>query len=316
MFRTLAAVLFGFSLLVQSHVVSADAAPYPAQILGWCSHVDTGSSVSVADFGCGFNSPTQACMAGAGGLAVDHFDMVNGHASGNCWYSDPIYPASPLTSNHVKWNRNIYCNKGGQEEDSRVAAPICSCRFFPPGYEYPSVFPNGDLSLCVPATAKCPVSFPEFGPPDPPALDMTVPNISPALRAAADCLKRETGLPDGALFESGYRTLEYQEHFQKLWDAREKLRNDFTPLCADVKKRVGDDFIRHGLGGSKQRPPVNPSNCHTAGTCFDAKSDYPYPNNGTYTRIDLNSYACNVYRPWPALVPAGSRDDPGHTILQ
>jgi hypothetical protein len=159
--------------------------------------------------------------------------------------------------------------------------------------------------------------IPPFGPPDPPALDMT--NISDRTRGAANCLKSAMGIPgDGELFESGYRTLEYQKHFRDLWKKKIELEDALktNPSCAQKLADVTAHFNRHGLGASKQIPSLDAPdcqqtgtcNCHTAGTCFDIKTRYT-------ADIDFNSEACGVYRPWPALVPPGPRDDPGHVIL-
>lgn len=228
MHRTMAVVLLGMSLLIQSHVVTADATPYPAQILGWCSY----NQLNNIRYGCGFTSPAQACSAAASAtsLVFDHFDMTDGYAAGRCWYSDSGLPSLPLDTYHRVWTRNTYCYRGGQEEDYTVAAPICSCRGFPPGYVYPPGGPGPGLPLCVPGT--CPVEpltpIDQLQPNGPDVLPLT--QLLERTRGADLALTQETetarqcliGKASGAgvtvRTTSGTRTIAYQNHFIEIWN--------------------------------------------------------------------------------------------------
>ena len=151
-----------------------------------------------------------------------------------------------------------------------------------------------------PPPPVCPITdILPFGPPDPPALDMT--NISPLARSAADCLLAGLGIVniggagDRQVFSSGFRTLEYQQHFADLWRKwNYELKNNTDERCVELKKKIGDDFKLHNLGGDL--PPTDPSkipnNCHSSGTCFDVNSAY-------IPGVDQNSFACKVERPYP-----------------
>jgi hypothetical protein len=175
-----------------------------------------------------------------------------------------------------------------------------SARIIQYGWSGAKICPPGQTR--DPATgdcSKCPVKdIPDYGPPDPPALDMT--NISDRTRGAANCLKSAMGIPgDGELFESGFRTLEYQQHFVDLWNKKVELDEINNPLCAELQAKINADFNKHGLGASRL-PPTEGANCHSAGTCFDVKR-VQIPG------VDQNAAACGVKRPYPVA-------DPMHTV--
>ena len=138
---------------------------------------------------------------------------------------------------------------------------------------------------------QCTVTdIPPFGPPDPVPLDMTIPNISPATRAAADCLKRAMGVTDDtAVFDSGYRDAAYQEHFHLLAKKKIELEDKADPLCAELKAKIDADYGRHKLKASKIPPPLDPG-CHAAGTCFDVHS-------ARIPAVDQASFLCRTRRP-------------------
>lgn len=302
MHRTMAVVLLGMSLLIQSHVVTADATPYPAQILGWCSY----NQLNNIRYGCGFTSPAQACSAAASatGLVFDHFDMTDGYAAGRCWYSDSGLPSLPLDTYHRVWTRNTYCYRGGQEEDYTVAAPICSCRGFPPGYVYPPGGPGPGLPLCVPGT--CPVDPLPVYSPDPYPLDIA--NLAPRMQTALQCLQaaigRQTspgGNPGMSTVDSAYRPSSYNRHLQEVWDKwmRELIEND-RPECQSLRTEVRNHFNSHDLiPSARARPHTN--SAHTRGQAFDLSSNL---YDGV---LDVLAVDCNVVRPDPL-------GDPPHFI--
>ena len=313
MSRTLAAVLFSFSLLIQSHAAFAsgyyvlskeDAKIHPI----WHYTVVNGMA----------SSALTTYEAGIGAMIAEITRVNARYGKVSCKANERIeYPAIveklayPATDPFADPPDGVlYTHKDGHGTTVQSYATGTATDGTTGCYQ--AVGGHISASYYTPGPGCSVKDILPFGPPDPPDLDMT--KISPALRAAANCLNRETGLSDGALFESGYRSLDYQKHFRDLWDKKIELEPNTDPLCAALKAKINTDFGKHGLGSSEQRPALSPSNCHTAGTCFDAKSDSP--GSGTYTRIDLNSNTCNIYRPWPRLVPPGLRDDPGHTILQ
>lgn len=283
MHRTMAVVLLGMSLLIQSHVVTADATPYPAQILGWCSY----NQLNNIRYGCGFTSPAQACSAAgsATSLVFDHFDMTDGYAAGRCWYSDSGLPSLPLDTYHRVWTRNTYCYRGGQEEDYTVAAPICSCRGFPPGYVYPPGGPGPGLPLCVPGT--CPV--PDLNPNYPPADDTCtaaleagrgnpVPRSAcPAAPVMSDplgepCLARRLaiiGVPYAGPTAT-IRTAAYQAHLFDVWNRNvqhQGYKNNPTAwaACAEKRAEVEAEMTHHSITDA---PAANGS-LHISGNAFD-----------------------------------------------
>lgn len=296
MYRALAVVLFGLSLLIPSPAVFAQAVPYPSRIIDWCLYGGTNMDIEI---GCGFDSPTPACRSVEGPSFI--FNSVtqspgHGYSSGVCLYS--YYPGGPIAVS-LKWRRKTLCYKGGWEEDNTAAAPVCSCLSFPPGYVYPPVFPNGDLSICVPGPVDtCPITdILPFGPPDPVPLNMT--NISPLARSAADCLLLGLGIGnvggagDSLVFSSGFRTLEYQQHFYDLWMKRQELKRNNDANCAALKAKIENHFKDHKLGGdlSPTDPSKTPNNCHSSGTCFDMHTPY-IPDT-------MSALACMVFRPHP-----------------
>lgn len=188
--------------------------------------------------------------------------------------------------------------------------------------DWPPGLPAGGFHAHGIYTRACSIKdVPLFGPSDPPALDMT--NITPRTRQAADCLLGGLGIVnlggagDAAVFESGYRTLEYQKHFRELWDKKKELDEKKDPRCTELRAKITDHFNSHGLGGTKENPiEVAPTvddpaclqlgtcNCHTAGTCFDVKSVY-------IPSVDQNGFACKVRRPYPG--PLNPKD-PVHVV--
>lgn len=177
MYRTLAVVLFGLSLLIQSHVVSADAIPYATTL----THSGRLPEFLVFDLPFpvplgGHATPEDACRAAVAGHAsirpaapgaprysstYHHITRSRGYVGGGCYwinntdgqvYGYDITPNPPYGT--LGWVRDLACPRGGLPGDPEAAQPMCVC---PPGMDFPLVprWPGGPY--CV-LGGGCPVT--------------------------------------------------------------------------------------------------------------------------------------------------------------
>jgi len=312
--RPLAAVLLGFSLLLQHSIVSADSIPYPATL-----SFRALARINVNWWGRegGFISETAACLRtlqDLGGATYTHFDRRGGSILGDCWYLDSdgnaFREAQDNFGGDGGWLRDSACPKGGLPDDRGAARPLCVC---PAGYNFPPP-PVNTVSgpWCVQGgpSSGCPVSdIAPYGPPDPYPLDTA--NLTGPTMEAVNCLSGCAGTPVGTdLLASGYRPLDYQQHFTDVWDKWGELKDNTDPLCATLKAKIRNEFFtRHSLGNPDDpsdlgiRPPSG-ANCHSSGTCFDVRRAQ-VPN---VDRCSSPPFICRLDRPYR------DRGDPGHTV--
>lgn len=137
--RTLAVVLFGFSLLMNSQVVFAAHNTFPATIIDWVANF-TGTGVYRRAEIYGFADANTACQAQASSyplpLGYDHFELGPvgaGYGGGYCFFR---FPQDGNVYRYGGWHRRTVCplnaNGGavdvlGGPEGYNVPVPLCLC---------------------------------------------------------------------------------------------------------------------------------------------------------------------------------------------
>lgn len=303
MYRTLAAVLFGFSLLLQFPTVFADNTPYPARLVfQGVTWAGTGGPINA-------RNEREACewvisvLSFPANFQYIGFTYEAGYSRGGCTIRDLTSNNSPDTWTWPNaWHRYTDCDKGGSVTSTfSDARPMCSCpadQMFPPGG------PVWGGPVCVPAT--CPVEPLPVYSPDPYPLDIA--NLAPRMQTALQCLQaaigRQTspgGNPGTSTVDSAYRPSSYNRHLQEVWDKwmRELIEDD-RPECQSLRTEVRNHFNLHGLiPNASARPHTN--SAHTRGQAFDLSSNL---YDGV---LDVLAVDCNVVRSDPL-------GDPPHFI--
>lgn len=99
---------------------------------------------------------------------------------------------------------------------------------------------------------------------------------------------------------SAYRPAAYQEHLQQVWDKWVwALRDNPDPSCGELRARVEQEFIEHGLLDTQR--PVAFSD-HTKGVGFDAAVTLPEllpRKRRAATPVDQLAQLCGLVRPAP-----------------
>lgn len=135
-FGSFAAVLFGFSLLIQSQTVFADSTPYPAE-LDWRARLFDPVAGRVGMYP-GYSSDDVACravIANSFNASVTYLGVAYtfyGYSRGDCRY----YDAGREQVVTDGWDRSGTCPQGGATTDYEGLRPMCACPagwMFPPG---------------------------------------------------------------------------------------------------------------------------------------------------------------------------------------
>jgi hypothetical protein len=276
--RAISAVLFSFSLLFHSILVSADNTPYPALL--YCAlHLGIPSpQIPAPPPDCS----EKACrtLEPLGVILEERTYHLAGHYSGGyCEYSNPLLPSAPNT--WVLWARGLICEKGGYPKpDGDVLVPMCECpagQMFPPGGPtrggpkcVPEDCPVDDLQPFPPAGDKCSASL-EAG------SGKDVNNVCPAASVMSDpkgepCLAQKLGARGIAYTgpTSIVRTAAYQKHlgevFDKFWQHQWLITDPVAyQACTDKRAIVEAEMSKHGIN----YPPARIDSAHLDGTAFD-----------------------------------------------
>lgn len=269
MHRTLAVVLFGLSLSIQSHVVFAESAPATLNYKAIAG--------AVVD---GFPSPVEACQYQNRYFYNPptyvrysyNMDVFGGptYNQGSCWYS--VNGQDQEYQNW--WGRAASCPQGGNITDSGGQNPQCVC---PAGHDLDPV------QICV--DSGCPIDNLLPLPTDACSRSLEagggrdVSGACPCAEVVRDlageqCLAaklRALPLPYNGP-TSTIRNIQYQAHLFDLWNkiAQHNAVTDPTVIaaCAE-KKRIANQHNNdlHGLGYK----PVGGS--HNDGLAFDVSGE-------------------------------------------
>lgn len=288
--RPLFAVLLGFSLLFQSYAVSADATPYPADLV-YCAFLYGGVNGSIRS--CVYLSQEPACrdhvLSYWNPIYITYagftYDEIGLFAFGACQTLE-IATGKIYSTPHA-WERLANCPSGGNADNFTMAQPICSC---PAGYDFNPPDPVNGGPVCVPAPSApstCSIgAIPEYTPDPYPTL---IDELSPRMQTALTCLQAAIrGQGGSSIFKSGYRPAPYNAHIQGVFDQRAKLRGK-GPECAARKAELAIEEQRHDIG--TKRPGDN--SLHSIREAFDLKSSLSMDvTNGL-------AIVCNAFAPYP-----------------
>lgn len=295
----------GLLLLMNEHVVSDDAIPYPATVTyGGRFPVGVVFDLPFPVPLGGHATPENACRAVVAGFpsimpagptrlsgTYHHITYSPNYAGGGCYWTDSngtVHSYDLSTSRTLGWVRNVACPNGGLSSDwvGDQVQPMCVC---PPGQKFIHGNWPGGPYCALASTPTCPIGpIPPYSPDPYPAL---IEELSPRMQAALSCLRAAIGGQGGSSnFKSGYRPAAYNAHIQAVFDQKIKLDNYNGPADCSVRKaELAVELSRHDLG--KVRPGDN--SLHITREAFDLGS--------TLNRQVTNSLAinCNVFAPIP-----------------
>lgn len=124
--------------------------------------------------------------------------------------------------------------------------------------------------------------------------------LVPAMQTALGCVDRAVTAAGGRInVASAFRPVPYQVHLREVWDKWDLLMDNRDPGCAELKRAVALEFLKHGL--NEQRPAVDSR--HTRGEALDMGSTLPV------SRLVSIASTCQLYRNVPV-------KDPVHFIHQ
>ena len=125
--------------------------------------------------------------------------------------------------------------------------------------------------------------------------------LTDGTQTALSCLSDAVGDNGGSLVViSAYRSSDYQDHIQEVWDKHNDIEDWPETQCSDVRSNVILEWKRHRLN-AKERP-ANDSQ-HSSGSAFDAY--WGTLNQGV--SIDELASRCGLVRPLPD-------SDPNHFV--
>lgn len=276
-FGSLVTMLFGFSFLLQSVAVSADAIPYPATVT-YGGFLPYGQGT----IQWGFDSQDAVClwkMTSIYGVSYSHYsdDPTIPYTRGSCWY---YYPSLNTNVEYPNaWHRAATCPQGGDVYNFEIA--MCKCL---PGEDFaPELYP---ARMCKPSAGCAVDPIPPYTPDPHPAL---IDELSPRMQTALACLQAAIrGQGGSSIFKSGYRPAAYNAHLQAVFDQRTKLKGKGSE-CAARKAELAIEEQRHDIG--TKRPGNN--SLHSIREAFDLKSSLSLDiTNGL-------AIVCNAFAPYP-----------------
>lgn len=328
--RTLAAVLFGFSLLIYFPMVAADSTPYPAKIEfqgmvwyaippnsgGWRSGTPQVSPEAVC-------SETIASVNSSGGYPQYRF-------VGTTHYENSISKGDCLTQatdggaveqwwrGYTRgWQRFASCTRGGYVDDWEAATPKCACS---PGYQFP---PGGivvNYQHCVPDPCTIPDLLPKPGDAcsmelearfgvlaEPTACKNKIPAVNVMNDPAGEkCFRSK--LKEINVAYSGptstFRTTGYQNHIADVWYLFKQHTNPLlTPeareACTDKRNIILAE--QYGPPPPGHRLGFEPSGFSHSGNAFDVDGstvdalEAKVPSIQTFLdTATANTPACNL----------------------
>ena len=121
-----------------------------------------------------------------------------------------------------------------------------------------------------------------------------LPRCTVGIQTATSCFKT-------AVENAGYafvltatlRTAWYQKHFREVWDKAEDLKRETSPQCADIKKNVIAEKLKHGLAFPPAKG-VNPR--HVQGEAIDVSKKRMV---AVITNLDALADGCGLYKRVP-----------------
>jgi hypothetical protein len=125
-------------------------------------------------------------------------------------------------------------------------------------------------------------------------------NLLPEMQTALSCLQTAVATAGGSwppsAITSAWRPSQYQAHFREIWDKYQRLKNDRSAACAQLKQQVLTEVQSHGIRDLKKRP-ASPNGPHTQGKAVDLKFSATGLPEATVVQL---ADTCDLIRPFPA----------------
>jgi hypothetical protein len=185
-------------------------------------------------------------------------------------------------------------------------------------------FPDSNKTSCVPI-ANCPVTTKIDKITDPIALQYEdgtynstdkpdLAHLNQATQTGLACIQQKVAASNCYMTPrptSGYRPNAYQKHIREVYDKWQKLKDNSTPECADLKRSVKAEFDYHSPFARRPGETSNHSQLDAQGNPAGNAVDISGVPDSAIDSADVIACQCNMHRPLINM-PAPKDNDPIH----